>query len=101
MGAFSLIVVIILLNRPIMLNMNRCFKKLASRAQQNLASRTLQIQQKQLASQMTIRDALNSAIDEEIKRDKNVFLLAKRSLNTTEPTRSPKICTKHGETNEL
>merc|ERR1712076_48402 len=75
MGAFSLIVVINLLNRQIMLNMNRCFKKLASRAQQNLASRTLQVQQKQLASQMTIRDALNSAIDEEIKRDKNVFLL--------------------------
>jgi len=37
---------------------------------------------------MTMRDALNAAIREELARDENVFLMGrKKSLNTTEPIR--------------
>jgi hypothetical protein len=56
-----------------------------------------------------IREAINMALDEEMTRDENVFLIgespacepplssrpqARKLLNTKEPTRSPKVSTK-------
>ena len=38
--------------------------------------------------EITYRQALNEALAEELERDPNVFLMGKRSRNTTEPTRS-------------
>ncbi|XP_075260275.1 pyruvate dehydrogenase E1 component subunit beta, mitochondrial-like [Convolutriloba macropyga] len=57
-----------------MLNMKRCLTML-SKAQRQVQS--LQMQQNRLmaSQQTTIRDALNSAIDEEITRDDRVFLM--------------------------
>merc|ERR1712012_152726 len=52
------------------------------------------------AKQMTVRDALNQAIDEEIARDERVFMMGEESLNTTELTRSPAAFGKNGATKE-
>lgn len=37
------------------------------------------------AQQMTVRDALNSALDEELARDERVFLMGEKKLYSFEP----------------
>ena len=69
--------------------MRRCVSQMGrvSRAQQNQLQHQhnvrMSVSQKRLmaSKQMTIRDALNSAINEEIRRDDRVFVMGEEASN--------------------
>lgn len=44
---------------------------------------------------MTVREALNQALAEEMRRDEKVFLMGKKLRNIKEPIRLVKVCWKN------
>merc|ERR1711936_1052409 len=48
---------------------------------------------------MTVRDALNSAIDEELAKDERVFVMGEEVAHMMELTKSPEVCGKNMEIN--